>query len=51
MSNPNNPGGAEVDPSEGAIDEGAEQQSAQAAGAEGQDAASLEVDPSEEPSE
>ncbi len=51
MSNPNYPGGGEVDPSEGAIDEGEEQQRAQAADAEGQDSAMLEVDPSEGPTE
>jgi hypothetical protein len=41
----------QVDPSEGAIDEGAEQQSAQAADADDQEAARLNVDPSEEPTE
>jgi hypothetical protein len=51
MSNPNNPSGAQVDPSEGSLDERAEQQRAQASDAEGQDAAGLEVDPSEEPNE
>ncbi|HEX7317858.1 MAG TPA: hypothetical protein VF297_28400 [Pyrinomonadaceae bacterium] len=51
MSNPNHPGGGEVDPSEGAIDEGAEQQSAQASDAEGEQSAMLEVDPSEGPTE
>jgi hypothetical protein len=48
MSNPKHPIGTEVDPSEGAIDEGAEQQSFQRAdAAEGEESATLEVDPSE----
>jgi hypothetical protein len=51
MSNPNHPIGAEVDPSEGAIEEGDEQQSFQAADAEGEQSAMLEVDPSEGPME
>lgn len=46
MSNPNNPAGAEVDPSEGAIDVG-EEQSVPASGAEGEESAAPEVDPSE----
>lgn len=50
MSDPNNPVGAEVDPSEGAIDEG-EQQSSQVSEAEGEESAALEVDPSEGPTE
>ncbi len=50
MSDPNNPVSAEVDPSEGAIDEG-EQQSGQASEAEGEESAALEVDPSEGPTE
>jgi hypothetical protein len=50
MSNPNHPG-SEVDPSEGAIDESGEQQSAQAADAELEDASMREVDPSEGPTE
>ena len=37
MSDPNNPGNAEVDPSEGSIDEGAEQQSVRAAQGDGED--------------
>ena len=51
MSNPNHPIGTQVDPSEGSIDEGAEQQSFQRADAEGEESAMLEVDPSEEPME
>lgn len=51
MSNPNHPFGAEVDPSEGSIDERDEQQGIQAADAEGQQSAMLEVDPSEGPME
>jgi hypothetical protein len=49
MSNPNHPIGTKVDPSEGAIDEGDEQQSFQraSADADGEDSAILEVDPSE----
>jgi hypothetical protein len=50
MSNPNHPLGAEVDPSESSIDEGADQQSFQAAD-EGENSARLEVDPSEGPTE
>lgn len=50
MSNPNFPGG-EVDPSEGAINEGDEQQNFQASDAEGQQSAMTEVDPSEGPTE
>ena len=51
MSNPEYPGGiGEVDPSEGAIDEGGEQ-SLMAADAEGEQSAMLEVDPSEGPTE
>lgn len=49
MSNPNHPVGTEVDPSEGAIDEGAEQSLQN--DAEGEASASLEVDPSEGPTE
>ncbi len=52
MSNPKDSASAEVDPSEGAIDEGAEeQQNSQASEAEGQESATLEVDPSEGPTE
>ena len=51
MSNPNHPIGAQVDPSEGAIDEGDEQQSFQAADDDGEEPAMLEVDPSEGPME
>ena len=51
MSNPNHPIGTQVDPSEGAIDEGSEQQNLQAADAEGEESAMLEVDPSEGPME
>ena len=50
MSNPEHEMSTQVDPSEGAIDEGAEQ-SVQAAHAEGEQSAMLEVDPSEEPSQ
>jgi hypothetical protein len=49
--NPEYPMGTQVDPSEGAIDERAEQQRIDAADAEGQQSAMLEVDPSEEPSQ
>ena len=49
MSDPN-PIGTQVDPSEGAADEGAEQ-SLQAADAEGEQSSMLEVDPSEGPTE
>ena len=49
MSDPNN---LEVDPSEGSIDEGAEQPSIEAADAEGgEQSAMMEVDPSEGPME
>ena len=52
MSDPKHPIGTQVDPSEGAIEEGDEQQSFQAADAEGeQQSAMLEVDPSEGPME
>jgi hypothetical protein len=51
MSNPEHPVGTQVDPSEGAIDEGAEEQSFQTADAEREDSAMLEVDPSEGPAE
>ena len=51
MSNPKHPVGAEVDPSEGAIDEGDEQQGFHAADAEAEQSAMLEVDPSEGPME
>ena len=52
MSNPNHPMGTQVDPSEGAIEEGDEQQqSFQAADPEGEQSAMLEVDPSEGPME
>ena len=37
MSDPNRPDNAEVDPSEGAIDEGAEQQSVKAVQGDGED--------------
>ena len=50
MSNPNYPGGGEVDPSEGAIDEGMEQRF-QASEDEGEESAMVEVDPSEGPTE
>jgi len=50
MSNPKHPVGAEVDPSEDAIDEGV-QQRFQASEAEGEESAMLEVDPSEGPTE
>ena len=50
MSDPKNPAGTQVDPSEGAIDEGAEQRF-RASEAEGEQSASLEVDPSEGPTE
>lgn len=50
MSNPRPPID-QVDPSEGAVEEGAEHQSAQAAEADDQDDARLNVDPSEEPTE
>jgi len=50
MSDPNNHAGTQVDPSEGAIDEG-EEQSFQASEAEGEESAVLEVDPSEGPTE
>ena len=50
MSNPNHPDGMEVDPSEGAIDEAGEQR-VQAADADGEESAMLEVDPSEGPTE
>ena len=46
MSNPNHPIGTQVDPSEGAIDEG-DEQSFQRADADEADSAMLEVDPSE----
>jgi len=48
MSDPNNHAGAEVDPSEGAIEEG-EEPRLQASEAEGEESAALEVDPSEGP--
>ena len=51
MPNPNHPVGAEVDPSEGSINEGDEQQSLHAAEAEGESPAMLQVDPSEGPME
>jgi hypothetical protein len=52
MSNPNQPIGTQVDPSEGAIEEGAEQQGFQRAdAAEGEQSSMLEVDPSEGPME
>jgi hypothetical protein len=50
MSNPDHPAGTQVDPSEGSIDEGA-QQSVRASDAEGEESAALEVDPSEGPTE
>lgn len=50
MSNPNQPDGMQVDPSEGSIDEGF-QQRAQVAEAEEEESAMLEVDPSEGPTE
>ncbi|MET0646999.1 MAG: hypothetical protein ABW208_10290 [Pyrinomonadaceae bacterium] len=37
MSDPNNPGNGEVDPSESTLDEGAEQQGAQASEGDGED--------------
>ena len=52
MSNPNQHVGTNVDPSEGSIEERAEMQgfeAADAADAEGEQSAMLEVDPSEEP--
>jgi hypothetical protein len=52
MSDPNNQIGGEVDPSEGAINEGDDQQqSYHADAAEGEGSAMLEVDPSEGPTE
>jgi len=51
MSNPEHPTDTQVDPSEGAIDEGAEQPSLRAAHAEGEESSMLEVDPSEGPTE
>ena len=51
MSNPKQPPLGEVDPSEGSIQDPAEQQRARASDDEGQDAAALQVDPSEEPAE
>ena len=48
MPNPKQPVGTEVDPSEGSIDEGAEQQSFQVAD-ERENSSMLEVDPSEGP--
>jgi hypothetical protein len=52
MSNPKHPIGTQVDPSEGSIDEGAEQQSFQRAdAADGEESSMLEVDPSEGPME
>jgi hypothetical protein len=50
MSDPNDHTGTQVDPSEGAIDEG-EEQRLQASEAEGEESAALEVDPSEGPTE
>jgi hypothetical protein len=50
MSDSKQPPLGEVDPSEGSIQDPADQQSAQADDAEGQAAAGLEVDPSEQPS-
>ena len=47
MSNPKRPAGAEVDPSEGSIDEGSERQGFRAAEADDEDSARLEVDPPE----
>ena len=50
MSNPKQPPLGEVDPSEGSIQDPADQQRARASDDdEGQDAAALQVDPSEEP--
>ena len=52
MSNPNQPFGTQVDPSEDSIDERAQMQGFEAADApdaEGEQSAMLEVDPSEEP--
>ena len=51
MSDPKHPVRAEVDPSEGAIEEHSEQQRIQAADDEGENSARLEVDPSEGPAE
>lgn len=48
MSDPNNHAGTQVDPSEGAIEEG-EEQSAPVSEAEGEESSTLEVDPSEGP--
>lgn len=50
MTDPNNHAGTQVDPSEGAIEEG-EESGAQASEAEGEESAALEVDPSEGPTE
>ena len=50
MSDPKQPPLGEVDPSEGSVQDPADQQSAQAPDAEAQAAAGLEVDPSEQPS-
>jgi hypothetical protein len=43
--------GTQVDPSEGAIDEGGAQQAYEAAEADGEASPTLEVDPSEGPTE
>ena len=50
MSNPKHPAGAEVDPSEGAVEEG-EEQNFRASETEGEESAVLEVDPSEGPTQ
>jgi hypothetical protein len=51
MSNPEDPAGTQVDPSEDALDEGAGQPSLRAAHAEDEESSMLEVDPSEGPAE
>jgi hypothetical protein len=51
MSDPKQTDGAEVDPSEGSIDERAEPQGARATDGEGEGSAALEVDPSEGPAD
>ena len=48
MSDPNNHAGTQVDPSEGAIEEG-EEQRFHASESEGEESPALEVDPSEGP--
>lgn len=51
MSNPNHPVGGEVDPSEGSIDEGDEQQGLQEDDSEDENPAAPKVDPSEKPAQ